>query len=161
MPDYSKGKIYKIYGKTHDLVYYGSTAQRYACNRKADHNKDYKRWKAGKARKCSSYDIIDTGDWIFEVVEKYPCSSKEELTKREGWYIANNKCINQCRAGMTKKEQKREEYIKHRDRYLKKSRDWYQENKNKVINCECGSTYKRANQYKHFRTKNHRENTYK
>ena len=155
MVNYENSVIYKIYGKTHDMVYYGSTAQYYACNRKAEHNKDYKRWKLGKCHKCSSYDILDTGDWIFEVVEKYPCNTKEELRKREGWYIQNNKCINKTRCGMSKKEQKREDYLNNAERYKQKSKDWYRNNKNKIVNCDCGSTYKRVYQYKHLKTKTH------
>ena len=29
-----------------------------------------------------------------ELVENYPCNSKEELEKKEGEYIKNNECVN-------------------------------------------------------------------
>ena len=50
-----------------------------------------------------------------ELVENFPCNSKEELTKREGFYIQSNDCVNKHIAGRTKeeyKEQTREKKMK-------------------------------------------------
>ena len=43
-----------------------------------------------------------------ELVENVPCNSKEELTKREGFYIQNNQCVNKHIAGRSNQEQTRE-----------------------------------------------------
>lgn len=85
MPDYSKGKIYKIYSNSVDLVYYGSTTQSLKDRLSGHEHSDG----------CSSKKIITTtNDYKIELVENYPCSSKYELELRESYYIENNKCIN-------------------------------------------------------------------
>ena len=41
-----------------------------------------------------------------ELLEDYPCENKEQLLKREGYYIQNNDCVNRCVAGRTINEWK-------------------------------------------------------
>ena len=81
---YSKGKIYKIICKTdHDLIYIGSTIKTLK-----------QRWYQHKynAKKCPEsyfYKTVDN-DWDnFEIIliEKYPCGSKNELEKKERFFI--------------------------------------------------------------------------
>jgi hypothetical protein len=43
-----------------------------------------------------------------ELIENYPCNSKEELLKREGWYIKVTECVNKMVAGRTKQEWKQD-----------------------------------------------------
>ena len=53
-----------------------------------------------------------------ELVESFSCNSKEELLKREGYYISHNQCVNRCVAGRTRQEYRNEnkeaiqEYLK-------------------------------------------------
>ena len=46
--------------------------------------------------------IIETGDYDIVLVEEYPCSTKDELFKRERYYIENNTCINKHAPSMTR-----------------------------------------------------------
>jgi hypothetical protein len=56
-------------------------------------------------RDCISKQIIKRNNYQEEIVEEYPCNSREELEKREGFYINNNECINMKKVGRTKEEQ--------------------------------------------------------
>jgi hypothetical protein len=86
MPDYSKAKIYKVCGG--EMTYFGSTIQELA-NRFSIHKNDK---KIGKH--LSINQILDLPDCKIELVENYPCISKQELLQREKFYIDNYPCIN-------------------------------------------------------------------
>tara|TARA_R110000772_G_scaffold60274_1_gene135982 strand:- start:110 stop:760 length:651 start_codon:yes stop_codon:yes gene_type:complete len=101
MPDYSLGKIYMVYPKVDDVdegdVYYGSTTVTLA-RRMARHR---------SSNNCSSkilFDKYGVENCFIELVEEYPCDTKEQLNKKEGEYIRNHKCINKYIAGRTPKE---------------------------------------------------------
>ena len=79
MPDYSKGKIYKLVKG--DRVYIGSTVQR-LCNRKAHHTATYRNYISGESQLfCSSVLVYYLGTPDIVLIENYPCASKEELHK--------------------------------------------------------------------------------
>jgi hypothetical protein len=66
----------------------------------SQHRSHYKRL----TNKCTVSVIFDkygVQNCKIELVENYPCNSKNELMKREGYYIQNNECINKCVAGRT------------------------------------------------------------
>lgn len=114
MPDYSKGKIYKLWSPSKNLVYYGSTTQTLS-QRLSGHKGNYKLYNKNntKGSGCSSYLILACEDYKIELLEKYPCNNKSELYKKEGEYIKNNKCVNNQIAGRTKQEyqdQRKQEY---------------------------------------------------
>jgi hypothetical protein len=153
MPDYQKGKIYKLYSVSNkELVYYGSTIQTLV-SRLSGHIRDSKR------KNYSSKLIIDAGDYKIELVEYYPCINKQQLLKREGEYIKNNICINKLIAGRTKNEwiednkeklaqykknwhennkeqiaeQRKEYYEKNKEHIAEKRKEKYQENKEEIL----------------------------
>ena len=134
---YNTGKIYKIWSPScENLVYYGSTILNLS-QRLAGHKSDYKMYKNGKNRCCSSFKIFDEcGDYRIDLVELFPCNSKDELNSREGHYIRNNNCINKCIAGRTRKEY-RDEHKEHKKQYREDNKEkirdqikqWYEDNK--------------------------------
>ncbi len=104
MPDYSKGKIYKIQCDTTGLVYIGSTTQNLA-RRISDHVK-----KSQNGYGCSSRYILENNNYRYSLVECFPCESKEQLHMREQYHIDQNECVNKYNAFRTeelKKEQLR------------------------------------------------------
>jgi len=155
MVNYKHGKIYKIYGKNHDMVYYGSTCKP-ICNRKAEHKNDFKRFEEGKnKKKTTSFNILKTGDYIFELVQNFPCNNKEELREREDYYIKNFPCINKNRGIAPTVEEKKEYkeiwYQINKERILKKMKE-----KGKIkFHCECGSSVRQYEKARHYRTKKH------
>lgn len=108
MPDYSKGKIYRIVIDTNEeyLPYIGSTTQTLS-TRMARHRADYKRWKDGKSRKVSSFDLFE----IFGIenceiilIEEYSCDSVEQLNARERYWFDNINNCNKCKPIRTNEE---------------------------------------------------------
>ena len=87
MPDYQKGKIYKIVNDSTEDVYYGATCQEFLRIRLHEH-------KSSESRgiKITS-NILFYGENVrIELVERCPCSNRYELSLRERFYIVNNKC---------------------------------------------------------------------
>ena len=91
---YQHGKIYKVVDTGYNLCYYGSTVQPLS-KRLCDHKMSYR--CRGKIRSCTIYKIFDeygVDNCKIELVELYPCNSKEELQRKEGEFIKNNECVN-------------------------------------------------------------------
>ena len=86
---------------------FGSTVQPLS-KRLATHKKDYKRFNDGKRdRPTTVFQIFDEYGYEnckVELAELFPCSTKEELHKREGEYMRNNECVNKFIPGRTRKE---------------------------------------------------------
>lgn len=102
MPDYSKGKIYKI--TSGDLTYIGSTCEPTLAKRLANHVKTYKAWKEGKRGLTTSFRLIETGQYEITLIELWSCNSKDELNARERYWIENTVCVNKKIPGRTGQE---------------------------------------------------------
>ena len=103
---YTKGKIYKLIDKGYNKCYIGSTTETLS-NRMAKHRNSYKRYFNNDAQRTSCFDIFDEfgmQNCKIELIENYPCISKEELTAREGYHIKNAECVNKLIAGRKQKE---------------------------------------------------------
>jgi len=115
MPDYSKSKIYTIRNRNDDSkIYVGSTIQPLAV-RLGEHKRKC------KSEKCKNFKLYkevnnDWSNWYIELYENYPCSCREELSKREGEIIRLIGTLNAYIAGRNKKE-------------------YYKENINKIKEC--------------------------
>ena len=182
MNKYQNGKIYTIRSKNTDKYYIGSTVSK-LCVRMADHVKHYKLYKLGKKKYVSSYDIMDKEEYYIELLENYPCNSREELRKREGELQRKykNECINKHIAGRTPNEYNREVYHKtekfkaYRKAYsqtekskayqkaydnTEKRKLYFKEYKKKrnatKLNCECGGLYSLNNKARHFKSTKHK-----
>lgn len=128
MPDYQKAKIYVIRAPGTDDVYIGSTTKALSA-RMASHKCLYKKWKEGTTNKTSSFPLIEKEGCYIELVENFPCNSKEELNKREGEIIRSTPAaINRCVAGRTTQEYKEE----NKDHLAEKSKEWRENNRDRV-----------------------------
>ena len=106
MPDYTKGKIYRIWDANYSKCYIGSTVQP-LCKRMDKHRSEYKKYLKGACRYVSIFDLFDEYDvknCRIELLENAPCHSKEELHAREGQCQRDNECINKNVAGRSRKE---------------------------------------------------------
>ena len=112
MPEYQNGKIYALRSHQTEDVYIGSTTQPLSL-RFAGH-------KMMRA-KCTSLVMFQYPDVYIELIEAFPCKTKEELNKREGEVIRATNCVNKNIAGRTVKEWYRE----NRDRILATKREQY------------------------------------
>ena len=94
--NYQNGKIYAIRSNETDKFYIGSTTQPL-----------HKRFSAHKSNeKCSSSYMFCFPDVYIELIESYPCNTKEELNRREGELIRENisKVVNKSIAGRSPKQ---------------------------------------------------------
>ena len=96
MPNYQNGKIYAIRSFQTEKKYIGSTTQ-LLCQRLREHK---------NCKKTTSQQILQYDDYYIELIENYACNSKEELQKREGELIRENKelCVNIVIPQRTNKE---------------------------------------------------------
>ena len=133
MPDYQKGKVYKISCNITGLTYYGSTTQPLSV-RMGGHK---------RMMNCSSKQIIMGGNYDYSLVEDCPCENKEQLHRRERFYIENNECVNKGIPGRTQKEyreqnrdkllaQNKEYYEQNRDKISKQNKEYHEQNKDKI-----------------------------
>ena len=100
MPDYSKGKIYKILNSIDDEIYVGSTIKTLG-QRMAYHRASVK-----KQPHCKAYQhMIELGieHFYIELIENCPCNDVYELRAREGHFIREIGTLNKNIAGRTKK----------------------------------------------------------
>jgi len=153
MPNYKNGKIYKIVCNTTGETYYGSTTQ--PLWKRMGHHRC-------KTNSANSKQIIERGNYDYVLVEEYPCDNKEQLHKRERYYIENNECINITIPTRTNKEyckywrENNKEYDKERrDKYKEQDKKYQEQMKEKVI-CECGCKVAKSWLREHKKTDIHK-----
>jgi hypothetical protein len=165
MPDYQKGKIYKLWSPQGNEIYIGSTINPLAkrLNQHKNHNNN-----------CNSKYLFENYDNVkIELIQEYPCNNKMELVKKEGEHIRSNECLNKVVPGRTLKEwrednkERNTEYFKewcenNKDRYKECQKVWYENNKQKILEihskkfeCDCGSVISTNNKSEHFKSKKH------
>ncbi len=164
MPNYQNGKIYKIYNDDNDLVYYGSTVQP-LYKRLYQH-----KYNAKQKYQCKSHNLgVDIDKCKIVLVENYSCNSKEELHRRERFYIENNKCVNKsipCRTRKEYREDNKEKFNLYKKNWSDKNKDYYikwrEENreeqlikKKEIITCECGAQTSRGHLARHKKSMKH------
>ena len=120
MPDYKNAKIYKIWSPEGDDIYIGATTQ--PLFKRLHHHKS--------AKDCSSKILFEKyTDVRIELVECYPCNSKEEITKKEGEFIRTLDCVNRNVAGRTTKEY----YKENKEYYEEWRKEHYDKNKEQLL----------------------------
>lgn len=146
---YQNGKIYRLISSQTNEVYIGSTTQALQ-KRKSEHNQNFKYWQNGKYHYISSFELCKYDDMDIELVEEYPCKSKNELEKRESEIIRSTEhCINISKyVGVEGRREYRREYKKVNSERIRKY-----ESKN--IQCECGLISQRKQIQRHKRTTKH------
>jgi hypothetical protein len=95
MVNYKLGKIYTIRSSETVGVYVGSTCQSLAV-RFGGHKSDYKKYK----NIITISNIFNYGveNAYIELLENYPCNSREELHKREGEHMRMmENCVNKLK----------------------------------------------------------------
>jgi len=171
MVNYQNGKIYRIDGS--ELTYIGSTTNKYLSTRLAKHKSDFKKYLDGEQHYYTSFQVLKTDDCKIELIEKFPCDSKDELSAREGHFIRQMDCVNKQIAGRTPKEwydENKEQRLEQMKQYYNDNKEtiriqqkqYYEENKeaisartNQKHTCECGGRYTTASKTKHLKTQKH------
>ncbi len=149
MPDYSQSKIYKIVNDDNDNFYIGSTIQ--PLYKRMHHHRS-------KHHSCMSKKIgVDLKDCIIVLVEKIECKDKQELHKRERYYIEKYReeglnIVNKIIPGRTDKEY----YQDNKEERLRKSKQHYEKNKEKR-NQQQKENYEKNKEHYKKKSKEYRE----
>ena len=114
--EFQNGKIYTIRSFQTDKYYIGSTNQLTLAQRLGKHRSNYKDYLKGAEYKLymTSYEILQYDDNYIELLELYPCNSKDELHKREGQLQRQHisEIVNHCIAGRSSKEYAEENSVR-------------------------------------------------
>lgn len=175
MDKYRHGKIYGIYSSHTDKVYYGSTFKSLN-QRLAFHKYQYNQYQNNNSTYMTSFEIVKYDDHYIELLEDFPCNSKQELQKHEGKIILQNKdAVNKNIAGRTRKEykidkkneirnNKKEYYKKYKQIFVKKRKQYQQENSDRILEhanqkhiCACGGRYTLCHKSQHIKTSKHKQ----
>lgn len=140
---YQNGKIYKLICKNSDLVYIGSTIRSLKA-RLTMHKSLYKIYVMNNGKYCSSFVLFDLDEDVqIELLEEYPCNSKQELLKREGEITKRFlNSVNENIAGRTSKEYyednkekyseyRKQYYVENKEKYAQYRKEYYKDNKEK------------------------------
>ena len=116
-------KIYSIRNTVDDSIYVGSTTQP-LCKRMAGHRNKLKYKPHYKLYQKMAEVGLDK--FYIELIENCPCENKEELRKREGFFIREMGTLNSCIAGRSKKDwtiENNEHVVEHRKQYYADNKD--------------------------------------
>ena len=119
---FNLSKIYAIKSPHTDLYYIGSTT-RPLCDRFTKHKSCYKGYLKGTYHFVTSFKIIEHDDAYIELLEEVNCENRNQLEKREGELIKENKsnCVNKFIPCRTKIEWTQDNIDKIREQ--RKQRD--------------------------------------
>jgi hypothetical protein len=113
MPDFQRGKVYRIVCRKTGQQYVGSTTMKYLSQRLALHAHNHRHSKDN----CSSRKVIEGADYFIELLEECPCETKPELLARERHWIENAPCVNKNIAGRSQAERMKQWYIDNREKW--------------------------------------------
>ena len=157
---YKNGQIYKIVDVGYNMCYIGSTCEELS-QRMARHRKEYRNYLNGGKYYITSFEIFNQygiDNCKIERIEKCVCNDKEELRKREGYYIKTMDCVNKQTAGQTNEEYRN----RHHDTLCNKKMEHYWKNRDEInekakmkYTCECGAIVRIAGKAEHEKMKKH------
>ena len=157
MPNYKLGKIYKIVDNTNNECYIGSTCERTLARRLAGHVKDHRKYLTNSNNKSvTSFRILANNNYDIILIESYPCNTKDELHRRERYYIEHSECVNKVIPGRTMQEYR--QYNKEKKKADdKKYWEVHKEELKQKCDCPyCGMTYIKHNKTQHMNSYNHK-----
>jgi hypothetical protein len=137
--NYKNSKIYKLVSLQTDKIYIGSTTQPL-----------YKRFGLHKnaGNKCMSKELIKYDDCKIILIENFECNNKEELCKRERYYIDLYKdiIINKTIPTRTIKEYRQD----NKEKINEQTKKYIEDNKEKIkeYNKEYKKKYSQDNKEK-------------
>ena len=179
MGKYQNGKIYKIADCNFTKCYIGSTCESLS-QRMARHRRHYRFYLKNPSRCMTSFYLFDEvgiENCKIYLIENFPCNSKEELLRREGFHIQNNECVNRCLAGRTPTEYKayynplnqdkikegyKQWYENNKEHWKEKAKEYREKNKDKInqktketVVCSCGAVVTKYKVNRHKESKKH------
>lgn len=132
MPDYQKSKIYKIYCPSNpDEIYIGSTTNNRLSERMSKHRNTFNyKDKYTHHYQTTAFILFEKygiENCIIELIENCPCNNKDELKKREGFFIRQFNCVNRNITDRTREEYRQE----NKEKINQQVKEWCKKNKEK------------------------------
>jgi hypothetical protein len=133
MVNYQDGKIYEIICNKTKRKYIGSTCCKYLSQRLRGHKSKYKQYLNGnKNALYTSFEIIKNNDFEINLIESFPCDSKDELLKRERYWIQNLECVNK-HMKIERKEQRKILRLKNLEKESERHKKYYIKNRERLL----------------------------
>jgi len=169
--EFQHGKIYTIRSHQTNRYYIGSTNHKTLAQRLGKHRGNYKEYLNKTRRYVSSFEILQYNDHYIELLEIYPCNTKDELHRREGELIRQFKSdvVNIIIPGNRTIEQRAEQKKQYRlgnivhvkeqkKQYRLDNKEHIKEHKKQTILCECGLSINKDHKSTHLKTNKHTTN---
>ncbi len=165
MPDYSKGKIYKITNDYNNDVYVGST-----CDTLAKRFSNHKCRALKDLKPCpfhSSFNEIGYERFRIQLIEDFPCEDQYQLRQREAFFMRQIGTINKfipfsTEAEKLERKKKYNQTEQRKEINRLESKKNYQANKDQILEkakekifCECGCEVRKADISRHTKSKKH------
>ena len=161
MNRYDRGKIYKITDIGYNKCYIGSTCEKLS-KRMERHRKDYCSYLNNTLKTWTTslelFKEYGKDNLKIELIENYPCESKEELLRREGYFIQNTDCVNRCIAGRTPKEYKEYYNPLNKEKIKEGLKQWYKNNKEHIKEYSERNKEKKQEYQKEYSLKHREDN---
>ena len=190
MTDFSKAVIYNIYCKDKNVLefYIGSTHDE--IQREQGHKDNCNNEKRERHYNLKVYKFIrDNGgwdNWIFKVIQEFPCENKIQLVIQEQYhydllkpalnsqrsYISEEEIKEERKEYKAKyyqdnieeiKEKKAKHYQDNIEEIKEKKAKYYEDNRDEILkrnnqkhNCECGGKYTTGCKAQHLNTNKHK-----
>ena len=136
MVDYSNGKVYRIVCNLTGKVYIGSTTNTLS-RRLTSHRSNYKNYLLGNFPFLTSFEILKNHDYSIILIENVKCNNREELLKKERFYIELMPCVNKKIPNRTQKEYYKEykkEILEYHIQYNELNKEKLEIIKSNIVN---------------------------
>lgn len=160
---YQNGKIYQVLNSEDKECYVGSTCQllsKRLSKHKADMNVEAKQ----HFKLYQHMKVLGADKFYIELIENYPCKTKEELLAREGHFIRERGTLNKTVQGRTSaqywkdnQEQRSANCKEWRKSNIPKLKQ-YEEKRKEKVQCECGDQIAKRQITKHRQSARHQNN---
>ena len=141
--NYQNGKIYCIRNTITNDIYVGSSCEPHLSKRMVKHRSSAKNERDRNMLLYQKMNELGIENFYIELIENYPCESKDQLRAREGHYIREIATLNKRIETRTDKEWrednkeyiqewKKQHYQEHKEEINKQSKQYREENKDKI-----------------------------
>jgi GIY-YIG catalytic domain len=152
--NYENAKIYQILNTIDKEVYVGSTIQPLS-KRFSLHRSGMTIKKNANRRLNKHFRELGRENFYIELIENFPCQTREQLCAREGFYVRQRGTLNKNIPGRSQKESQREYQKAHSDEIKNYHQKYYLQCAE--YKCECGSCLNEHGKSRHELTKKHQK----
>ena len=144
---YKNGKIYKIFNTINDEIYVGSTIQSLS-HRMIKHKDDVKNTTNNyKTTICKLMQELGVEHFYIELIEAFPCESKEELNAREGVWVKAMGTVNKHIPGRTHAESNKAYRDAHKEQIKEYRKQYITDNEEHIV-AQRKDYYERTKEHK-------------